>query len=262
MNAVRMAGAGLEYVSDHIASTPEERAKLAAFVRAHFAASYRNLGAPQANDSTTRRELRAELLEILAGAGQDTEAISNAKAIAAKSLAEQGSVDPTLEEAALHVAARHGDAPLFDQLQKLSESAANPQVKASALHALALFEDPVLAQRALEFAASGQVRNQDAASLLGVELENQVTQELAWTFIQHNWDKVMAQVTTESGSSLVGATGSFCSSDKIAQISSFFAEHKVPASARALARAKDDIGDCVDLRAAQEANFKVWLAKQ
>jgi len=36
----------------------------------------------------------------------------------------------------------------------------------------------------------------------------------------------------------------------------------VKASERALTRAKNQIGDCIDLRAAQEGTLKAWLAKQ
>jgi aminopeptidase N/puromycin-sensitive aminopeptidase len=45
-------------------------------------------------------------------------------------------------------------------------------------------------------------------------------------------------------------------------VESFFTAHPVHAAERALARAKSQIHDCVELRAAQEANLQSWLAKQ
>jgi aminopeptidase N/puromycin-sensitive aminopeptidase len=61
---------------------------------------------------------------------------------------------------------------------------------------------------------------------------------------------------------LIGGTGGFCSEDRIDQVTSFFGAHKVAASERALARAKNKISDCIDLRVAQESNLKAWLNKQ
>jgi aminopeptidase N/puromycin-sensitive aminopeptidase len=249
-------------VDSRIASNEAERAQLASWVRKHFLPAYQQLGDPKPSDSPDKRELRAQLLSLVAGLGKDPQTIAQAREITLRNLADPTSVvDQTLVNAALGIAAFNGDASLFDQLQQASQTAANPQFRSSALHALAAFRDPALEKRALDYAVSGQVRNQDVVSLLARELGGRDTREFAWQYIQDNWDKVIAQVTTSSGGGLVGSTGSFCSADRSQQISSFFATHKVPASERALARAKTQIQDCIDLRTAQEENLKSWLAK-
>jgi aminopeptidase N/puromycin-sensitive aminopeptidase len=224
--------------------------------------AYKNLGPPQAGDTSGKRELRAALLTLIAGVGKDSEAIAEAKSITARNLAHPDEVDQTLANAALNIAARNGDEALFNQLQEKSEEAVNAQVRATALRALTLFRDPALEKRALEYAVSGKVRNQDAAGFLSTELRNRDTQDVAWQFVQDNWDKVAAQLTTFGGGSLIGGTGGFCSADRIEQVSSFFSTHKVAASERALARAKNQINDCIDLRTAQESSLKTWLSKQ
>ena len=253
--------ASLNTIDARIAATPEERAALAAWVRTQFAPALRAVGDPSPSDSPTKRELRAQLLSLVGGLGHDPEAIAQAKAVTTRSLADPDNADATLFIAALNIAARNGDATLFDQLQKASVDAPNPQQRASALHALELIPDPALETRALDYAVSGQVRNQDSAAFLSVELRGLSTRELAWQYIQNNWSKVAAQLTTFSGSYIVGATGAFCSADKLAEVNSFFATHKVAASERTLARAKDQINDCIALRAAQEPSLKSWLAE-
>ena len=50
--------------------------------------------------------------------------------------------------------------------------------------------------------------------------------------------------------------------EKRDEVVSFFATHKVPASERALTRAKDQINDCIELRSLQEPNLKEWIAEQ
>jgi len=259
---ISQAAASLHTIDTQIAGDSTERDEFSSWVRKNFAAAYRNLGAPQANDAPGKRELRAELLTLVAGLGKDEAAIAEAKSITARSLADPSSVDPTVAIAALNIAARNGDDALFNQLQKTSEEAVNPQQRATALRALTLFTNPALEKRALEYAVSGKVRNQDAAGFLAVELRNRDTQDVAWQFVQQNWDQVKAQLTTFSGADLIGATGGFCSAESAAQVTSFFSSHKVAASERALARAKNQIGDCMDLRAAQEPNLKTWLSHQ
>ena len=259
---IGLVRANLNTIDTQIAGTSEERGQLSGWVRSHFSAEYKRLGSPQASDTPSRRELRAELLALVAGLGKDQDAIDDAKAIYARSVADPGSVESTLANEALVIAARNGDEALFNQLQKESTDAPNPQLRSDGLHALVLFRDPVLAKRALDYAVSGQVRNQDAAGFIASELRNRDTRDLAWQYIQDNWDKVAAQLTEFGGAYIVGSTGAFCSTDRIAQVNDFFAAHKVAASARALARAKDQINDCIDLRAEQEDNLKTWLNKQ
>jgi aminopeptidase N len=259
---ISQALASLNSIDSQIASTSEERAQFSGWVRANFGTALKGLGESQSSDTPGKRELRAELLILVAGLGNDPDAIAEAKAITARNLADPASVDPTIANAALNIAARNGDESLFNQLQKTSKEAVNAQDRANALRALALFRDPALETRALDYAVSGQVRNQDAAGFIATELRNRDTQDVAWQYIQNNWDKVTAQFTTFGGASLVGATGGFCSTDQAGQVADFFSTHKVAASERALARAKNQIGDCVDLRNAQEASLKSWLTKQ
>jgi aminopeptidase N len=256
------AVANLSTIDTQIASSAAERNQLSAWVRANFIQAYKTIGAPRPSDTDGKRELRAEILTLVAGLGKDPEVIAEAKSITAQNLADPTEVDQTLATAALNIAARNGDETLFNQLQEKAEHAVNAQVRATALRALALFRDPALEKQALEYAVSGKVRNQDAAGFLAAELRNRDTQDIAWQFIQDQWDKVAAQLTTFGGASLIGGTGGFCSEDRIDQVTNFFGTHKVAASERALARAKNKISDCIDLRAAQESNLKAWLSKQ
>jgi aminopeptidase N len=260
--AISLALASLNSIDTQIAGTAEERAQLSQWVKATFGPAFKSLGEPQANDAPGKQELRASLLFAVAGLGGDQDAIAEARRITARNLADPASVDPTLANAALSIAARNGDEALFNQLQKISIEAVNAQDRANALRALTLFRDPALEKRALDFSVSGQVRNQDATGFLSAELHNRDTQDLAWQFVQDNWDKVTAQFTTFGGASLVGGAGGFCSAERVQEVTAFFSTHKVPASERTLARAKNQINDCIDLRNAQEPNLKAWLSKQ
>ena len=247
-------------IADRVAANDTQRAQLAAWVRQTFGPAYAHLGAPGAQDSPDKLEMRAAMLRFVAATGGDRQAIAQARTITEAALVHPDSVDATLAPAALQVAARFGDAALFDRLQTLSEDSPNPQIRANSLRALARFEDPALEDRALTYAVSGRVRNQDVASMLSIELTEHNTRQRAWSFIQSHFPAVLAQLTASSGANMVSATGHFCSAEKQHQVASFFATHVVPSSAHALARATDQINDCATLRANQQANLAVWLS--
>jgi aminopeptidase N/puromycin-sensitive aminopeptidase len=259
---VGSAVGGVNAAYARIAATAEERAALSAWIRSAFAPEFAKLGPPAAADSANTRELRAELFGLLGYFGKDPAVLAQAHQIAIAYLADPASIDATLGQTALAIAARNGDAALFDQLQKVYETSANPEFQAGALRLLAEFEDPALVQRSLDYAISGKVRNQDAAAQLAIALQIDATREQAWKYIQTNWDKVQAQLTPEMGGMLVGSTGSFCSADARAAVETFFANHKVAASAKPLKHALESIDGCIEMRNLQEPNLKQWLAAQ
>src|SRR5579883_2310266 len=249
-------------IDDQIASTDEEHKALAVWVVKNFKPAYERLGKASDSDSPEKKELRASLLGALGTIGEDPEVIAEAKQIAEKFLTDPSSVEPTLAQTAAGIAAEHGDEDFFNQLQKVYETANNPQLQEGALRMLALFKSHPLEQRALDYTVSGKVRNQDAAIELLTMLHGQETRDEAWQYIQQNWDKVKAQLTTSMGAYLVGATGAFCSAQARDQVVDFFSTHKVPASDRSLARAKDQINDCIELRSEQGPKLKEWIAAQ
>jgi len=252
---------GLGAVDSRIASTPEEKDALNVWFRQTFAPEYEKLGPPSESDSPDKRQLRALLFAAL-GDAKDQQVLAQAREISAKYLADQNSVDPNLAQTALQVAARNGDAALFDQLQKIAETSTNPEIQIGALRLLAMFENPELALRALEYAVSDKVRNQDAAIQLAISLDTDKNRDLAWKFIQTHWDDVKKEFTPELGTVLVGATSAFCSESARDEVSQFFASHTVPDADQELKHAIERINGCIELRNLQEPQLKTWLASQ
>jgi aminopeptidase N len=253
----------LASVRSEIAAKPEEQAALGAWIRKTFAPELEKLGPPVAGESPDQEQLRATLFGFVAEQGNDPQVIAKARSLAEQYLADQGKVNPTLGQVALRIAAIHGDQALFDQIQKVFETSANPELQQSALRGgLAAFTDPVLETRALDYLVSGKVRNQDTVRVLNVMLQSENTRELAWQYIQQNWEKVRAQLTPLIGSRFVSATGNFCTAESRDQVVSFFATHKVPSAGAAVGKVANQINDCIELRAEQEPKLKAWLEQQ
>jgi aminopeptidase N/puromycin-sensitive aminopeptidase len=262
MDVVSETAGGISMIYVRLAATSEERAALEAWIRSTYTPVYAKLGPPSGADSSNTRELRAQLFSLLGYYGKDPAVIAQAREIAAKYLADPAFIDATLGQSALSIAARNGDAALFDQLQKGYESSTNPELQEGALNLLTQFEDPVLVRRSLDYAASGKVRNQDATIQFASALQIDSNRDQAWKYIQNNWEKVQAQFTTAMGAALVGSTSSFCTADGRASVEKFFATHKVAASDVALRHALERIDGCIEFRKLQEPNLKQWLAAQ
>ncbi|MGA9586751.1 MAG: M1 family metallopeptidase [Terracidiphilus sp.] len=260
-NVMSSALDGLGAINSRIASTSEEKGALDAWFRQTFEPEYEKLGPPSDSDSPDKKQLRALLFAAL-GEAKDPQILAQAREVSAKYLADANSVDPNLAETALQISARNGDAALFDKLQKIAETSTNPEIQIGALRLLAMFENPELAQRALEYAVSDKVRNQDAAIQLAISLDTDKNRDLAWKFIQDHWDEVKKEFTPEMGSILVGATSSFCSESARDEVSQFFASHKVPDADQELKHAIEHINGCIELRNLQEPQLKTWLASQ
>jgi len=253
---------GINSIYTRVAISPEERASLSAWISKSFAPQYAKLGAPSPSDSPNTRQLRAELFNLLGYYGKDPVLLAEATKIADQYITDPASVDATLGQTALAVAARNGDATLFDRLQKVFETSTNPEIQETALRLLAQFKDPALLQRALDYAVSSKVRNQDALIQFAIALQIDESRDQAWKYVQAHWDQVQALLTPELGSALVGSTGSFCSAQARDDVKSFFATHKVPAADKALKHAIEHIEGCIELRTLQEPNLKQWLATQ
>jgi len=254
----------LRIIDQQVASTPEEHKELAAWVRRNFAPALARLApvpedAPVAGEAPDKSLLRAALFGLLGNLGSDPKIIADARQIAEQYLSDPTSVNPTLAATALNVAAQNGDAAFFDQLQRVSQTSGDPQLRSQAFRALSSFRDEALVVRALDYALSGQVKNQDALRLVQFEMRDRRTRDATWQYVQQNWPRVRAQVTTWMGGELVESMGGFCSTDRSSQVSEFFAAHSVSATSHALDKARDSIADCVDLRVAQAPNLKQWL---
>jgi aminopeptidase N/puromycin-sensitive aminopeptidase len=230
-----------------------------------FTPAYAALGKPAKGESYDRQQLRAELMSIL-GLVKDPNVLAEARELTERAYAQGArkdkGLDPILTDEAIAVTAANGDVAMYEKVMAASQDPSDPGAQSDALRTLALFQEPALVTRTLDYAVSGQVRNQDSWIPITMLLNGLNTREQTWRYIQQNWDKVHAQLTTNSGAHIVGATGSFCSAEKRDEVAAFFATHKVDAAQRTLAKALDNINDCVHLRAAQGPSLQQWLAAQ
>ena len=254
----------LQKIASDIAND-EDRAELHAVLRRQFGPVYTTLGAPEKNESFDRQQLRGIVFEVL-GEAKDPAVLAQARQLTDRAYAlgntKDKTLDPTLADAAVLITSTNGDAALYEKVLAASKDPSDPSEQTDALHTLARFRDPALVERTLDYAVSGQVRNQDSWTVLVILLQDRKTRDQTWAYIEKHWEKVHAQFTANSGVRVVAATGNFCSVKQRDEVTGFFATHKVDASERTLAKAIDSMNDCIQMRATQEPNLRQWLAAQ
>ncbi len=252
----------IQQVRSRIA-TDEERAALDRVILAQYGPVYAALGPDDAEhagkDTYDRQQIRTALFAALGEAG-DPAVLAEARGLTDDLFAGKKVTQPDLIDSAVSLAAETGDETFYNALLTVSQKATDPGLQTQALEVLTKFRDPKLVLRTLEYAVSGQVRNQDSWILLAIEINQRQTRGIAWPWVEQHWDAVKAQLTTSSGAQLVGSTGAFCTVEGRNDVATFFAGHKVEASERTLAKALDSIDACVRLKATQEPKLKVWLA--
>ena len=231
---------------------------LNAWVRAQFAPVYAAMGPAKKHASADEMEMRSALFAVLGGA-KDPAVIAEAHRIAEETLKGNTVADGGITGNAMGIAAADGDVAFYEKVMNASKNVNDPETKGQMRGLLTRFNNPELVKRTLDYAVSGEVRNQDSWVLLSTLLQRPETRSQAWEYIRQNWEKVHAQLTTASGTRIVQATGSFCTEQQRDEVVSFFGTHKVDASERALRKSVDAINECVQLRKTQEPQLATWL---
>jgi aminopeptidase N len=249
---------------DQYLTTPDSRPQLRRFVRELFSPLFQEIGfTSTAVDSDERRALRATLIQTLGATGEDPQVAASARAALDRALGGGPALDPTLARAMIGVAARHGDAPLFDAILSSAERSTSGDEKYRYLYALAQFTDPALVDRALAYSLTSKLRSQDTASFLARFLGEEAARPRAWAFMKANWTALEPKVAIFGGdTTLTSALGSFCDAAARDDIKAFFAQHPLPSASRTLTQTLERIDNCISLRASQMGKVAEFLQRR
>ena len=249
----------LRIVGEYLAAGQDEP-RYAEWIRRTFSPAGERLGwTPQANDSEEQRGLRADYLYLAGYIGRDPQLLSLSRQLAQRYLNNQG-VDAALIDQALAVAARSGDAALYQQVLQHAKTARSQEDYHRDLRTLAGFSAPELVQRTQEYALSPEVRSQDVVlSLLSPLMRNPAARDSTWSFVQQHWNSVVPRLDNYSTAALVEIMGAFCDASGRDSVQQFFQAHPLGPAERALRLTAETIDNCIDLRRQQSPRLAAWL---
>ncbi|HYC58691.1 MAG TPA: M1 family metallopeptidase [Thermoanaerobaculia bacterium] len=241
--------------------TEEQAPVFRRWVAAYLRPMIAELGwTPVAGEPDERKRLRSSVVRVLGHVARDEETLAKARELTELSLREPGSVDATLLDVVVSLAAINGDAALMQKLKSAMAESKSPGEYYRYRFAMLAFEEPALVQEAYRVAISPEMRNQDLPGYIESMFGYSERHEEAWAFFKNNWDALRKNFTPWGGASIVGATGAFCDPKLREDVQQFFAAHPVEASDRALKKALEEIDMCIELRTLQSQNFAAWLA--
>jgi puromycin-sensitive aminopeptidase len=242
-------------------ATPASRRTFNAWVAGLLGPSLERVGwTPKASESDDTRELRGSLVLALGETANDPSAITKSREIVLQELARPGTVEPSLLNAAVTVAAKHGDAALYDNFLQRSKAASSPEEHYRYMYALASFSDPALVKRTVDYIVGPEVRSQDAKLFIADLLGNYDAQRQAWRLLQDRWPQLEKKTGQFGGTTVViAALGTFCDTRTLGEVRRFFAVHKAPDAVRTLEQALERIQQCSAVAATEPARLAGWL---
>jgi len=252
--------ARLNFINDHMV-TDADRPLFQAWVRNSLSPMMQQLGyAARPSDTPEQKEKRSILFRTLGNVGQDPAVIQQASTLVQQYMKDPASVDPTLAGAVVFVAARHGDAQLYEQYKAQLQKVKSPQEYYRFFYGLAEFPQQALLKQTLASTLTPEVRGQDLYVLINL-LANPANQNVTWDFMRQNFDEILKKTGGGLGGVGVFLYGaqSFCSAEKANEVKQFFDQHPFPGTERNQKEAIESINACVELGSQQQSKLAAWL---
>ena len=242
-------------------TTDETRQPFNAWLSALLSPALADIGwtpAPDEPDET--RALRAAIVAALGETARDPQVLARARELVEQEIQKAGTVDATLLNVIVNLAALEGDVALYDKYLARTRTATDPEQRYLYLYGLASFSDPALVRRTMELVVGPDVRSQDAKLVVHAMLAADASRRLAWDLVRERWQAIQAKTGEFVGNTvIVSALASFCDPVALAEVKTFFATHKVPDAERTLQQSIERIASCANLSAAQREKLKAWL---
>jgi alanyl aminopeptidase len=239
----------------------DARPRFADFVRREFGPRARALGfSPRRGERDDDQLLRRSLLAFV---GPEDPALgADARRLARAWILDRNAIDAGLADTVLLIAARTGDAALFDTMQAAMHKTTNRLDRRNLLIALFAFADPTLARRGLSLLLDPQVDIRDAMTALGSAVARTPPTRVTHAFIAEHFDALAARVDADAPGGWPGYAETLCSAADRASVEAFWQPRvgTYATAARNLAQTLESIDACTRLRERERDNVAALLA--
>jgi len=212
-----------------------------------------------------RRLRRAAAVRALGLVAREPQVIAEARDRLDRWIAgDRAALEPNLHEAAVALVARDGDAARFDGFLALFVKETDPTFRRRYLLALALFEEPALAARGVDFAFSDEVPLQDTASFIATILANRSARELGWARLRSRWGALKSRLAAAPMlmRRVVEGIGALVERRQLEESEAFLAAHPLEEARQAIAQTLERLRQDVELRERTQGAIGQWLARR
>jgi alanyl aminopeptidase len=248
-----------------------DRSVISDTARPAFAKLVRDLVGPTARrlgwtakkgEPEDERLLRAAALLVLGRLGEDAETIAKARRVADAWLADPAGTDADVGVAAVVIAAKHGDAGLFDRLVAGVKSAQSPDARRMMLRSLASFDDPKLARRAIDLTLDGTIKQQDLFYYMRELSTRRAIRDVVATWIQTRLDDFAKVAPQFVMSALPRVAGTLCDAERTHAFEAFLGPRlkAVEGLDQNLKQAVEEGLRCASLAGKERGATEKWLS--
>ena len=193
------------------------------FVNKLFAARAKAIGwRSRAGEDDNAKQLRPQLLAVVATHGRDKALIAQATALTWKWLDDHKAIQPELVKATLEIAARYGDQALFDRMHADAKATHDRDVRSPLLGAMRQFQDPKIVEQAWAIALSDEFESREAFRFVYAGYDDPRLREAAYAFIKAHFDEVANKLPSSWRVGVAYAFSRLCDKARKPEIEAFF----------------------------------------
>lgn len=174
---------------------------------------------------------------------QDQKTIDKAFQLFEKITNSNYKIDPDLRGVIYNLVAQNNDSKLYGKIKELYFKSSLQEEQNRLGAALALFKQPNLIKKTLQFSISKKVRMQDSFRIINFVFLNPFGKKYAWEFVKENWDMLVSRYG--GGGHLlprfIKPAELFADSDIARDIKSFFKNKPAPGSERTIQQVVEKI---------------------
>lgn len=241
------------------------RAKHEAFVRALFSKRFEALGlVPKPGEDEDTRLLRPQLIGTLGWHGKDPKLLAQVRTLAEQWLTDRKAIHPDVLDVVLSLAGGFADAALHEKFLAAAKVERDRADRGRLLGAVADTHDRALVQAQLPLALGDTFEMREAMRLVWGAANDFRTRDLALSFVQTNWDAMIARLPKDGGAGLVWLSSGLCQEKARDEARAFFEGRstKYLGGPRNLALAMEGIDLCIAWRARHAASTIAFFEKR
>ena len=158
-------------------------------------------------------------------------------------LEDANSIDPNLASVVVGIAARVGDAELYQRyLERKRAAASDPEDEQRFLFGLTAFERPELIQRTLTLTVSDEVRPQDRAHLFARLLGQRPARVPTWLFIRDRWIEIIEPLDPMLQQNIVRALAQLTPEPTAAEVRAFLQQRATNETRETISQTVEQLG--------------------
>ncbi len=206
--------------------------------------------------------MRSAVLGRLGGV-EDTATITEALGRFQGYLADPASLSPDLRDVVYHIAGQEGDEATYETLWRLERAADLNEEKLRLLTAVTRPKTKELLRESLDRSLQQEeVRIQDAVSMIVGVAANRFGRDLAWDFLQENWEEFDRRYSKGGFAigRLVGITDAFTTPQRAEEVEAFFKAHPAPPARRRIQQSLERIRLNARWLAKNREALATWLS--